>query len=119
MDWARTLAYVTGTVDQKLLAWSECLAAESRIVKAQLKGQPKLSDAQAQNPSTQTPAGTRTSMQTAFAASSLSSAITCRDNGLRAQSGPMNIRSGQTTDWPKRPELTLEPISRLGAGQSD
>ena len=36
MDWARTLAYVTGTVDQKLLAWSEWLAAESRIVKAQL-----------------------------------------------------------------------------------
>ncbi len=27
MDWARILAYVTGTVDQELLARSECLAA--------------------------------------------------------------------------------------------
>ena len=29
MDWARILAYVTGTVDQKLLARNEYLAAES------------------------------------------------------------------------------------------
>ncbi len=27
MDWARILAYVTGTVDQELLARNECLAA--------------------------------------------------------------------------------------------
>jgi putative transposase len=45
MDWARILAYVTGTVDQELLARNEYLAAENRIIKAQLKGRLKLSDA--------------------------------------------------------------------------
>ena len=38
MDWARILAYVTGMVDQKLLARNEYLAAENRILRAQLKG---------------------------------------------------------------------------------
>jgi len=38
MDWARILAYVTGTVDQELLARNECLAAENRIMKSRLKG---------------------------------------------------------------------------------
>jgi hypothetical protein len=38
MDWARILAYVTGTVDQELLARNEYLVAENRIMKAQLKG---------------------------------------------------------------------------------
>ena len=46
MDWARILAYVTGTVDQELLARNEYLAAENRIMKAQLKGLLKLSDAE-------------------------------------------------------------------------
>src|SRR5260370_39982097 len=46
MDWARILAYVTGTVDQGLLARNEYLAAENRIMKAQLKGRLKLSDAE-------------------------------------------------------------------------
>src|SRR6202045_5537066 len=46
MDWARILAYVTGTVDQELLARNEYLAAENRILKAQSKGQLKLSDAE-------------------------------------------------------------------------
>jgi hypothetical protein len=46
MDWARVLAYVTGTVDQELLARNEYLAAENRILKAQLKGRLKLSDAE-------------------------------------------------------------------------
>jgi putative transposase len=45
MDWARILAYVTGTVDQELLARNEYLAAENRILKAQLKERLKLSDA--------------------------------------------------------------------------
>ena len=45
MDWARILAYVTGTVDQELLARNEYLGAENRILKAQLKGRLKLSDA--------------------------------------------------------------------------
>jgi putative transposase len=38
MDWARILALVTGMVDQELLARIEYLAAENRILKAQLKG---------------------------------------------------------------------------------
>jgi len=46
MDWARVLAYVTGTVDQELLARNEYLAAENRILKAQLKARLKLSDAE-------------------------------------------------------------------------
>jgi hypothetical protein len=46
MELARILAYVTGTVDQELLAQSEYLAAENRILKAQLKGRLKLSDAE-------------------------------------------------------------------------
>src|ERR1700738_918995 len=46
MDWARILAVVTGTGDQELLARNEYLAAENRILKAQLKGRLKLSDAE-------------------------------------------------------------------------
>src|SRR3981189_564490 len=46
MDWARILAYVTGTVDQELLARNEYLTVENRIIKAQLKGRLKLSDAE-------------------------------------------------------------------------
>ena len=46
MDWARILAYVTGTVDQELLARIEYLAAENRILKAQLKGRLRLTDAE-------------------------------------------------------------------------
>jgi len=45
MDWARILAYVTGTVDQELLARNEYLAAENRILKAQLNGRLRFSDA--------------------------------------------------------------------------
>ena len=37
---------MTGTVDQKLLARNEFLAAENRILKAQLNGRPMLSDAE-------------------------------------------------------------------------
>src|SRR5438477_4156934 len=46
MDWVRILAFATGTVDQELLARNEYLAAENRILKAQLKGRLKLSDAE-------------------------------------------------------------------------
>ena len=46
MDWARILAFVTGMVDQKLLARNEYLAAENRILKAQLQGRLKLTDAE-------------------------------------------------------------------------
>jgi hypothetical protein len=44
MDWVRVLAYVTGTVDQELLARNQYLAAENRILKAQLRARLKLSD---------------------------------------------------------------------------
>jgi transposase InsO family protein len=44
MEWAHVLAYVTGTVDQELLARNEYLAAENRILKTQLNGRVKLSD---------------------------------------------------------------------------
>jgi putative transposase len=44
MNWARILAYVTGTVDQELLLRNEYLAAENRILKAQLKGRLRLWD---------------------------------------------------------------------------
>src|SRR6266481_4941785 len=46
MHWPRILAYVTGTVDQELLARNEYLVAKKRILKAQLKGQLKLPDAE-------------------------------------------------------------------------
>jgi putative transposase len=46
MDWTRILAYVTGVVDQELLARIEYLAAENRILKAQSKGRLKPSDAE-------------------------------------------------------------------------
>jgi putative transposase len=46
MELARILAYVTGTVHQELLVQNEYLAAENRIIKAQLKGRLKLSDAE-------------------------------------------------------------------------
>src|SRR6202030_563731 len=46
MEWARILAYITGTVDQELLVRNEYLAAENRILRGQLKGRLKLSDAE-------------------------------------------------------------------------
>jgi putative transposase len=46
MDWAHILAFVTGAVNQELLARAEYLAAENRILKAQLNGRLKLSDAE-------------------------------------------------------------------------
>ena len=42
--WAQLLAYVTGTVDQELLLRNEYLAAENRILKAQIKGRVLLSE---------------------------------------------------------------------------
>jgi putative transposase len=46
MQWARILAYITGTVDQELLLRNEYLVAENRILRAQLKGRLRLSDAE-------------------------------------------------------------------------
>src|SRR5215831_12138457 len=44
MLWARLIAYVTGTVNQELLLRNEYLAAENRILKAQIKGRLLLSE---------------------------------------------------------------------------
>ena len=46
MNWARILAYITGTVDQELLLRNEYLVAENRILKARLDGRLLLSDAE-------------------------------------------------------------------------
>src|SRR6202521_3822322 len=46
MEWARILAYITGTVDQELLLRNEYLAAENRILRGQLKGRLRFSDAE-------------------------------------------------------------------------
>jgi hypothetical protein len=46
MIWTRMLAYITGTVDQELLLRNEYLAAENRILRAQIKGRLLLSDAE-------------------------------------------------------------------------
>src|SRR6201982_2985348 len=43
MLWVQLLAYVTGTVNQELLLRNEYLAAENRILKAQIKGRLLLS----------------------------------------------------------------------------
>ncbi len=50
MEWARILAYITGTVDQELLLRNEYLAAENRILKFQLKGRLRLSDVERAKP---------------------------------------------------------------------
>jgi hypothetical protein len=44
MEWARFLAYITGTVDRELLLRNEYLAAENRILKAQVRGRLCLSN---------------------------------------------------------------------------
>jgi hypothetical protein len=46
MEWTRILAYITGTVGQELLLRNEYLAAENRVLRAQLKGRLRLSDAE-------------------------------------------------------------------------
>ncbi|HVH72500.1 MAG TPA: hypothetical protein VNB49_15515 [Candidatus Dormibacteraeota bacterium] len=44
MNWARLLAYVTGTVNQELLLRNEYLAAENRILRGQIKGRVLLTE---------------------------------------------------------------------------
>jgi hypothetical protein len=45
-EWARLLAYVTGLVNQQVLLQNEYLAAENRILRAQLPKRPRLTDPQ-------------------------------------------------------------------------
>jgi len=44
MDWKKLLAYVTGSIDEELLLRNEYLVAENRILRAQIKGRPRLND---------------------------------------------------------------------------
>jgi len=44
IEWARILDYITGSVDEELLLRNEYLATENRILRAQVQGQPLLSD---------------------------------------------------------------------------
>jgi len=46
MDWERILAYITGAVDKEFLLRNGYLAAENRILKAQLKTPLRLTDAE-------------------------------------------------------------------------
>ena len=97
MDWARILAYVTGTVDQELLGRNEYLAAENRILKAQLKGRPECSVSEAPIAPAQGPAATRSATQREFEARTFPSAITSRDNSLRAE--PRSLKSPGTAGF--------------------
>jgi hypothetical protein len=49
MDWKRLLAYLTGSVAQELLRRNEFLAEENRILRNQIKGRVRLSDAERRN----------------------------------------------------------------------
>ena len=44
MNWKRMLAYVTGSVDEELLARNEFLVTENRILRNQIQGRIRLSD---------------------------------------------------------------------------
>jgi hypothetical protein len=46
MDWKHLLAYITGTVDQELLWRNESLVTENRMLRNQIKGCIRLSDAE-------------------------------------------------------------------------
>jgi ATP-dependent DNA ligase len=45
-NWLKLLAYITGSINQELLLRNEYLAAENKILKSQIKGRLRLSDAQ-------------------------------------------------------------------------
>src|SRR5215831_14844533 len=44
MNWKRMLAYVTGSVDEELLARNEYLVTENRILRNQIQGRIRLTD---------------------------------------------------------------------------
>src|SRR3954471_9049964 len=44
MNWKRMLAYVTGSVDEELLARNEYLVTENRILRNQVQGRIRLTD---------------------------------------------------------------------------
>ena len=46
MNWKRMLAYVTGSADQELLLRNKYLITENRILRNQIKGRIRLTDAE-------------------------------------------------------------------------
>jgi putative transposase len=46
MDWKHLLAYITGTVDQALLLRNAYLVTENRLLRNQLQGRVRLTDAE-------------------------------------------------------------------------
>src|SRR5215831_14133257 len=46
MDWKHLLAYITGTVDQELLLRNEYLVTENRMLRKQITGRVRLTDAE-------------------------------------------------------------------------
>jgi transposase InsO family protein len=46
MDWQKLLAYITGSVDQELLRRNEYLVTENRLLRQQIPGRVRLSDAE-------------------------------------------------------------------------
>ena len=46
MDWKHLLAYITGTVDQELLLRNEYLVTENRMLRNQITGRVRLTDAE-------------------------------------------------------------------------
>jgi len=46
MDWKKLLAYISGSVDDELLLRNEFLVTENRVLRAQIKGRLKLTDAE-------------------------------------------------------------------------
>src|SRR5712675_1670077 len=46
MDWKQLLAYITGTVDQELLLRNEYLITENRMLRHQITGRVRLTDAE-------------------------------------------------------------------------
>ena len=44
MDWKHLLAFITGTVDQKLLLRNEYLVTENRMLRNQITGRVRLTD---------------------------------------------------------------------------
>ena len=46
MEWKKLLAYITGSVDQELLLRNEYLVTENRLLRNQLQGRVRLTDAE-------------------------------------------------------------------------
>jgi hypothetical protein len=95
--WARTLAYITGTVDQELLLRNEYLAAENRIVRAQFKGRLVLCD---------TEKATLAEIAQRLGTESLGRIVGCREAGYAASLVPKahrqevrRIEASQIPGW--------------------